>query len=54
MKKENKAHLGAQVSIETKERYARLLKESGYKADMFINIMLDLYEKEQGGNNNDK
>ena len=52
MKNENKVTLGASVKIETRERYKKLLKESGFKADMFINIMLDLYEdskKDQNG-----
>ena len=47
MKKENKVILGAQVKPETKEKYQRLLKESGFKADMFITIMLDLFEQNQ-------
>ena len=47
MKNENKVTLGASVKTETRVRYKKLLKESGYKADMFINIMLDLYEQTQ-------
>ena len=47
MKNENKVTLGASVKTETRDRYKKLLKESGYKADMFINIMLDLYEQTQ-------
>ena len=56
MKNENKVTLGASVKIETRERYKKLLKESGFKAEMFINIMLDLFEQsqEKGGNENDK
>ena len=49
-----KVCLTAQVKQETKDRYRKALRESGFKADMFINIMLDLFEKEQGGNNNAK
>ena len=51
-----KVNLGAVVKKETKEKYRKLLKESGYKADMFIAIMLDLFEQNQeqnGGKNND-
>ena len=47
MKNENKVTLGASVKTETRDRYKKLLKESGYKADMFINIMLDLFEQTQ-------
>lgn len=47
MKNENKVTLGASVRTETRDRYKKLLKESGYKADMFINIMMDLYEKDK-------
>ena len=47
MKNENKVTLGASVKTETRERYKKLLKESGYKAEMFINIMLDLYQQSQ-------
>ena len=47
MKNENKVTLGASVKTETRERYKNLLKESGYKAEMFINIMLDLFEQTQ-------
>ena len=51
-----KVNLGAVVKKETKEKYRKLLKESGYKADMFIAIMLDLFEQsqEKGGKENDK
>ena len=51
---DEKVCLTAQVKQETKNRYRKVLRESGYKADMLINIMLDLYEKEIGGNDNDK
>ena len=56
MKNENKVTLGASVKTETRDRYKKLLKESGYKADMFINIMLDLYEQtqEKEGKDHDK
>ena len=47
MKNENKVTLGASVKIETRERYKKLLKESVFKAEMFINIMLDLFEQTQ-------
>ena len=60
MKNENKVTLGASVRTETRDRYKKLLKESGYKADMFINIMMDLYmmdlfekDKEKESENND-
>lgn len=49
-----KVCLTAQVKQETKDRYRKVLRESGFKADMFINIMLDLFEKERGGNNDAK
>ena len=51
-----KVNLGAVVKKETKEKYRKLLKESGFKADMFITIMLELFELNQeqnGGKNND-
>ena len=56
MKNEIQVTLGASVKTETRERYKKLLKESGFKAEMFINIMLDLFEQtqEKEGKENDK
>ena len=53
---ENKVCLTAQVKSETKDRYRKVLRESGYKADMFLNIMIDLFEQtqEKEGKDNDK
>lgn len=51
---DEKVCLTAQVKQETKNRYRKVLRESGFKADMFINIMLDLFENQQGDDKNDK
>ena len=53
MKNENKVTLGASVKTETRERYKKLLKESGFKAEMFVNIMLDLFEQSQESEDKD-
>ena len=54
MKKENKSNLNSYVSKETKERFDKIKKESPLKNDAFINYLLELYEKEHGGKDNDK
>lgn len=54
MKDENKAYLTTYVNKETKQRFNKIKKECDLKNDAFINYLLDLYEKEQGGNNNAK
>lgn len=52
--KENQTQMSVLVTKETKERFKDIKRKSPFKNDMFINYLLDLYEKEQGGKDNDK
>lgn len=54
MKDENKTYLTTYVNHETKQRFNKIKKSSDFKNDAFINHLLDLYEKEIGGNNDAK
>ena len=54
MKDENKTYLTTYVNHETKQRFNKIKKSSDFKNDAFINYLLDLYEKENGGKENAK
>ena len=54
MKNQVKATLTAYVYKETKERFDNAKKQTDLKNDAFINHLLDLLEKENGVEENDK
>ena len=54
MKNQVKATLTAYVYKETKERFDNAKKQTDLKNAAFINHLLDLLEKENGGKENDK
>ena len=54
MKKENKSYLAIYVDQETKDRFMKVKKENPLKNDHFINHLLDLYEREQTQEREDK
>ena len=47
MFKDNKIQVSALVQKQTKERFDKIKKECPLKNDHFINYLLDLYEREQ-------
>lgn len=54
MRNENKSYITVYVNNETRDKFREIMKESGYKGDMFVNVLLNLYqEKTKGGNNNE-
>ena len=54
MFKDNKIQVSALVQKETKQRFDKIKKECPLKNDAFINHLLDLYEKEQIQEKEDK
>ena len=54
MKKENKSYLAIYVDQETKDRFMKIKKQNPLKNDHFINHLLDLYEREQPQEREDK
>ena len=54
MFKDNKIQVSALVQKETKERFDKIKKACPLKNDHFINHLLDLYEREQIQEREDK
>ena len=54
MFKDNKIQVSALVQKETKQRFDKIKKECPLKNDHFINHLLDLYEREQTQEREDK
>ena len=56
MRNENKSYITVYVNNETRDKFREIMKESGYKGDMFINVLLKLYQQiqEKEGKDNDK
>lgn len=49
MRNENKSYITVYVNNETRNKFREIMKESGYKGDMFINVLLNLYEQKTKG-----
>ena len=47
MRNENKSYITVYVNNETRDKFREIMKESGYKGDMFINVLLKLYSQNQ-------
>ena len=54
MFKDNKIQVSALVQKETKQRFDKIKKECPLKNDHFINHLLDLYEREQNQEREEK
>ena len=55
MRNENKSYITVYVNNDTRDKFREVMKESGYKGDMFINVLLKLYLQiqEKEGNDNE-
>ena len=47
MRNENKSYITVYVNNETRDKFREIMKESGFKGDMFINVLLKLYSENQ-------
>lgn len=54
MKKENKSYLAIYVDHETKDRFMKIKKQNPLKNTAFVSHLLDLYEREQNQEREEK
>ena len=54
MKKENKSYLAIYVDYEIKDRFMKIKKQNPLKNDAFVSHLLDLYEREQSQEREEK